>query len=290
MKNKQLRNRHQLKQERAFRRFVLFSLGSIIGVIVLWAMLENQKPPGTSRPDIERYIRSSATKEMVSPGRVAALIYYKNVENGQEGFLCTGTIFSDTNAAAQIITAEHIFRNDLRDRHIFKVVPLNGTLELNGAELPYCYMDRIVKTSRELGGKDAVIATISTNPVVFGQFSHYVYEEMGQSYWTNGVTIGKARIPTLRSIVSGEVVKTIGYYQPGTDTNVPLCIIADRLSYSGESGTGFVDDRDGLWVLHATPATPELRRQICEECEQMSGQKISSVVTLSGPFGGHYDD
>ncbi len=286
MKNKkQPKNRHELKQNREFRNIVLTIISFAIVACVAYVVCLNHTPTDTTndRPDIVNYINSHLTQDDVYPGYFPALIYYTTQETGASGFLCTGTIFNTASNGVEIITAEHIFRNDIMGHHTFEVRPLRGSIDV-----PICYMKDIVATSSNLSGLDAVVATLDTNPVVLGQFSDYVYREMGQNFYAP-VVVHDRPLPTLRSLVTGVTSQTIGYVRRGEEgtSNGAIFILIEYHAYHGESGTGFVDQYGGLWVLHAGPEDGA-EQDMCDEYHRITGKSIKAIASVSGPFGGKY--
>jgi hypothetical protein len=290
MKHRKERNRHELKKEREFRKFVIISLVVILGIVAFGFYISRPPSPNISHAqvkDIESYIRAKVTQQTVMRGAYPALIYYKTVDTGIEGFLCSGTVFTDPARGLQIITAEHVFRKDMKANHTLEVKLLRG--ELNTA---HCYINGIVRNSKDFNGYDMVVCDISDTPTVPNQFSDYTHEETGKSFYANVVILGK-KLPTVRSIVSGETFPTIGYYRLGDEsagTNGAVFIIADCHMESGESGTGFVDPNGGLWILHGGPGDPDRERQILDEYQSITKKTASGIALLSGPYGGSYDD
>jgi hypothetical protein len=266
---------------------------SMITLVIVLAAAWQLSMPSASVPvlvpraplDMEAYIKATVAKEDVCPGYIPLAVYAFNLTNQTEKFVCCGTGFYDTNNGPQIITAEHIFRVDNPGDRIYSVHALRGKLRPER-----CFMGEIVRSRAFLpkmsDDRDAVIAKLSTVITTFKPYSHFLHDEINQNFWGE-VVIATAKIPRVRSVATGAYFGTVGYAR-GASTNSPLFVIIDKHSWTGESGSGFVDDLNGLWVLHAGPAEPDLENGIIAECKQLSGKTIHGATTLSGPFGGAY--
>ena len=88
-------------------------------------------------------------------------------------------------------------------------------------------------------------------------------------------------------LIDGRSYETVGYVKRNNNDKSVFILIECR-SVAGESGSGFVDSRGGLWVLHAAPH-PDDERQILEEGVRMTGKQIKGLTLVSGPIGGNYD-
>jgi len=242
---------------------------------------------GQSRPeiDVETYVRSKLTQEDVVPGLVPAAIYFKRPDMAEEQFCCVGTLCPDSKGNPHIITAEHIFRTDIRSDQIMSVRALRGNMEP-----PVVYIGRIVATGKELGSgeeRDIVIAALDLRPTAIKPYSTFLSDEMAQSFWVD-VVIGGKKIPRLRSLLSGEYVETVGYTRRGEEKTGAIFVVINCSARPGESGTGYVDDFGGLWVLHSGAGSKEIENQACEESRRVTGKDITGISTVSGPLFGQY--
>jgi hypothetical protein len=93
----------------------------------------------------------------------------------------------------------------------------------------------------------------------------------------------------VQSLVSGEKIPTLGYYRRGEGTNGDVSILIETRSREGESGTGFLDQHGGLWVLHASPEPQEVE-EMRREYEKLTGKTFKAVTSISGPFGGKHTE
>jgi len=98
----------------------------ILGILYTLYFVQWQSRPEV---DIETYVRSKLTQEDVAPGLVPAAIYYRRPDMSKEQFCCVGTLCPDSKGNPQIITAEHIFRTDIRSNQIMSVRALRGIME-----------------------------------------------------------------------------------------------------------------------------------------------------------------
>lgn len=282
MNNEKRSGRHERKKLRELyiTAIAMILIATGIGVALTIA---KRPSPVAAKPeqDIESYIRSQVSETQVAPGHEAVALYNQRPGRAGERFCCVGTILNDREYGIVLITAEHVFRTDIPGPQTVSIRPLRNI------DVPTYYVDRIVKTSREFGGQDAVMATFGTNPVAFQPFSRYVSREIAKGYYCD-VAVGKTKVPELRSLVSGKTVKTIGYCRQGEDTNGPIFIMIECHVRPGESGTGFIDDHDGLYIVHASPDA-SIEKDLLDEYSKLTGRRVSGAATVSGPFGGHYE-
>ncbi len=242
---------------------------------------ENQTIP--SNGDVESEIRRSVVDRVVSSNREPVALYYRRAGMSSEQFCCVGTVFNYRDYGTVVMTSEHLFRTDLVGGQTIIIKPLRPSVHW-----PLFYMGRIVRTAADLGGNDAVMAKIGITHNIIQPFSPYVFSEAGTNFYGD-VVIKHTKIPTLRSLVSGKEVRTIGYCQQIIENNNQVFVMIDYPSRAGQSGTGFIDDHDGLWILHASPE-PDIALPMLEECRKLSHvTNVTAMSTVSGPFGGNYD-
>jgi len=233
---------------------------------------------------VESYVRSLVTTNVVLEGFRPAIIYYKRPDMLKEEYCCVGSLFYTPKTGPRIISSGHVFRHDIPTTQVLSVRALNGTMDPE-----VVYINQIIFSGEGSSNSsdtklDIFVATLSTTPVVLQPYSNFTDGELNTNYWGE-VSVGNKKITTVRSILSGEVVNTLGYtkYEGGRH------IIVNRTSRRGESGTGFVDEYGGIWVLHAGPENQAANLLIREEGRQLTGKNIVGVTALSGPVFGKYD-
>jgi len=284
LKKQKITSRYEFKNGRGTKigTIVVLNIIALIGIIYYLIIQSSNH-----EPEIESYIRSQITQKDVAPGFEPAFIYFKRPNMTNEMFCCVGTIFSDKNSVIQIATAEHVFRTDIHSSQILSVRTLRQKMNP-----PVAYINRIIATGKELGGpdhdeRDIVVASLGSEPVVLKPYSGFLYNEIGQNFWGN-VVIGKTKITRLRSLLSGEYVNTLGYVQSRQGTNISNFVLIEKHVRQGESGTGYVDDFGGLWVVHSGTEDKNEEAEICKEGKRITGRRITGVATVSGPLFGHY--
>lgn len=283
MKKDRKPNRHELKKAREFRNFIITLLVIVLAAFGVYFWPTNQKftIAPAQEEEIESYIRSKTSETAISLGREPVALYYKRPDMLEEKFCCIGTVQADREYGMVVITAEHVFRTDIHAEQQISFRPLRKAVKE-----PIYYFDRIVKTSSEFGGQDAVMATFGDHPRSFPRFSKFVFGEVSKHFYGD-VEVGTKKVPWIQSLVSGEKIPTIGYGRRGDSTNDPVFIIIECASRPGESGTGFIDEYGGLWVLHASPE-PGQEELMRDEYERLMHKKIKAFSMVSGPFGGNY--
>lgn len=271
---------------RQTKKISILFLTIVILTIALGLLLRTKSPspPPTTdaKFDVESYIRAQVTTNNVSDSLQPVAIYYEFVADHKRDFCSVGTLFRDEEHGLQVVTAEHIFRIDIPGDQIFSVKALRGSIKP-----PIVYLDKVIKRSNDFEDhRDAVVITISTKPTVFTPFSHFVLREFGVNKYGEVQVNGK-KIHTFRSLVSGKSFEPVGQSTVEKGTDRFLYMLIDRISLAGESGTGFIDDYGGLWVLHGSPEG-EAQVGIVKQCFRVTKKKIRGVSMLSGPFGGTY--
>ncbi len=240
------------------------------------------KPALLDEQDIESYVRSKVSENVVCAGLEPVAVYHQRQGWEHKAFCCVGTVMMDKDHGPVLMTAEHVFRTDISGGQTVSFRPLRSSVDE-----PEYYLNKIIKTSHELKGADAVVATFASKPVSFAPFSTYVDGEIAKNFYGD-VVIAKKKIVHLRSLVSGETVTPFGYERRGEGTNGQVFVIIDYHVRPGESGTGFIDDFGGLWIVHASP-DPEIEKQMVDDYRDLMHKVVSAATTLSGPFGGKYD-
>jgi hypothetical protein len=210
------------------------------------------------------------------------ILYYRYPGWSTDKFCCVGTVLADKKYGTVVLTAEHVFRNDITSKQIISFRPLRP-----GVNEPPYYFKEIVLTSKDLGGHDALFATFGTEPVEFDRFSKFVNHEESRHFYGD-VEVRGLKVPTVTSLVSGEKIRTFGYNRRGTNETDQVFILIEYSSRSGESGTGFIDDNGGLWVLHGAPESEAEHQLMMREYERLMHKKIAGFATICGPFGGKY--
>ncbi len=284
-------DRQYAKQDRQLRRLVITVLIIVIPVLVSIALsqvIKHHLLVAKAEQDLkalETRILSQMTTTNVSPSEYPAAIYQHNTKSGKNYFCGMGTAQFDENKHRwQLITAEHIFRNDINRKVILAVKIFRAS-----KNPPILYVDGFIKTSKELNNNDIVILSLGNTPIVIGSFSNFTDELTVTNFWAE-VVIRDKKIPTLRSELSGKTVKTVGYSQQKlSDGNYANFIMVDTEAVQGESGTGYIDAQNGLWVLHGGPDEGSANEEMVRDCKKYTGQDISHLQMLSGPIGGNYD-
>jgi hypothetical protein len=267
------------------KKFYVWLMAALASAITLVAYYQSLKPVLSreeSAQDVEDFIRSKATAEQVANGLESVLVYHKYDGTNHEEFCCIGTVMIDKDYGPVVITAEHVFMTDINKSQIVGFRPLRKSIHA-----PEYYLNKIVKSSRDLKGCDVVVATFGLDPVLLSPFSGYNLDESNKLYFAD-VVVGGKKISSVRSLVSGETVPTIGYSRRGDGDKGQVFILIEYHCEPGESCTCFIDTYGGLWFVHAAPM-PEVEKRICDDYRSLTHKDIKGVTTLSGPLGGNYD-
>ena len=284
-------DRQYAKQERQLRKFIIAILIVIpvLACTILGGMKLNHHllvvKAEQDLAALETQILSQMTTTNVSPDEYPAAIYQHNTKSGKNYFCCIGTAqFDKDKHRWQLITSEHIFRSDINHS-----VTLAVKIFRSSKNPPLMYVDGFIKTSKELNNNDIVILSLGETPAVISSFSKFTDELMVTNFWAD-VVIRDKKIPTLRSELSGKTVETVGYSQQKlSNGNYANFIMVDTKALVGESGTGYIDAQNGLWVLHGGPDEGPANDEMVRDCKKYTGRDIGHLQLLSGPIGGNYD-
>lgn len=275
-------SKHQKAIKTSWFRYALLC-AFLVAIAFGIAHLKSSKPQqaATKLDPTEQYILAKLINQDVTPSAWPALIYKHAIENSPGVFMATGTVLNEKNENPILFTAEHIFRTDHPVDRILSVKVLRAE------EMPTLYVREILGTSETLKGGDLLKCRLGTEPVIIKPFSKYHKTEGGYNYWAP-VEIGGDKIEWMLSVLSGEKAKTIGYYRRVVGDKSDNFVLIDYLVKPGESGTGFVDPKGGLWVVHGMPVNQKTLVQVAEECYQRTGIRIQYPCAVSGPLGGQY--
>lgn len=237
----------------------------------------------TPPKDMEAYIRSAATNKLIDPLYIPALIYSKEIGKLGEQFCCMGTVFIDEESELQILTVEHLFRIDYDGAEYYRVEPL-----LPSSHFTSAYIGRITKTSKDFNGTDAVTAKLHKKPITHPRFSLFTKKLAEKTTWEKVILNGK-EVPTMRSLITGEVVRTIGFSHHPTNPKANRFVALDMKSFQCQSGSIFIDEYGGKWHIHAQIEDPIMEVNAIIKCEKVTGIRPRGITTVAGPFGGNYN-
>ena len=202
---------------------------------------------------ITNIVSASSTVQSLFP---AAIYRYKD---GKVNFACVGTVvFTDANTCNAIVP-EHIFSAD---------VGFSGAFVVRIARPDnHCiigFINAIINPDTNSYLRDIAITTVSTNGMVIAPSLKRPMEEKVFTLPSPTVDISGTETKTIRSLITGEEVKIIGY---GIRSNPKLeeelkagktvsvseehpYIIVEFKSDEGYSGTAFFDENNRIFILH----------------------------------------
>ena len=183
---------------------------------------------------VENYILNNIPDTPVDSKFIPVAIYRMS----DKTLAGVGSLFKNGDEI-QIVTAEHLFGYQYgNDSYVYR-----SLLNRNDTEL-YC-VEKVKHTGKELSGETADIITLKTGSLTnLKGFSIHgnINFRMNVSYEeTDG---------SLVSLASGKKVQIIGSAKStGVGDNNVQYVVIDYASKRGESGTGFIDENDNLYVL-----------------------------------------
>ncbi len=256
------------------RLVVLVILLMIISSSLVWGLsgTRSDSSPAPVEQTVEDYLVSKTSKTPIS-SRFTPVLMYRYL-GGESALHCgVGTLFVGPSGEC-VITAEHLMRKELGDQ-IFayrKLQPLETVIthsiegvQRKGVEFALNPDENpdVVMLKPGLGKKIAC------------------YDMRARSLVRGRSKIRKVlNTVTVRSLVSGERVQVLGQVMGSGDDGSAIYTIIKYAAVPGESGTGFVDDADGLYVLKGSFEASDDRR---DEFEKTFGA-AKGMTLVYGPL------
>lgn len=211
--------------------YIIFPLrnNSVITKNTLTEGINNNAKSG----DYEEDIQNRNSYEPIKSKFIPVLIYKKRL-NMEFSFTCNGTIVRDGKDLV-VITAEHLFSKK-DPAFLYMCRDLFSTRNWN--------IESVINTGHEITGKPADIVTlkVGSSKEIKGYSIH-----LGKQFWIRTRFFKDESL--LTSLVTGQKIKVLGIATGlKKDSGVDYYII-DYASQEGESGTGFVDINDNLYIL-----------------------------------------
>ena len=224
----------------------------IVLVVAVIGLRPPRKPAGSklslvrAEPGIDptvRIILGKASRNPVSSRFTPVLIFRLEKGNRDLGhFAGSGSRFMGRNGE-QIVTSEHLFPHGSGEQ-LYAYRPLRS-----GNDVVYG-IEKVMNTgsavSRGMMADVIMLKTGDAKPI-FG-FSVHTHENTTSKAVVSSFT----KAPYLKSLVTGEEVRMLGKTTDPLETKAGYLLI-DYDSIDGESGTGFVDKDDNIYVLKGRP-------------------------------------
>jgi hypothetical protein len=243
--------RSPLKKKGYFKQIALAVCGIII-VIAIIGSRSTSKPAGsklstgqaTQSVDPIRIILGKSSRNPVQSRFDPVLIFRLDRGERDAGhFAGSGSRFMG-KSGEQIVTSEHLFSHGSGEQ-MYAYQPLRS-----GNNMVYG-IEKVMNTGKEIGGgtgmADVILLKTGDAKPILG-FSVHTLKTTTVSTMLTSFT----KAPFLRSLVTGEEVRMLGKTTDPLGVNVDYMLI-DYPSIDGESGTGFVDKDDNIYVLKGQP-------------------------------------
>lgn len=189
--------------------------------------------------DVSSYLLSNVPQTPVNSMFLPVMIYC--VQGNNKQFVGVGSLF-EKDGEIQIITVEHMFPKNDNYVYVYKYLTYNTGVE------QYYGIKGIKYTGKEITGEFADVTILSD-----GKANNI----KGFSIHNDTAFKTKSLQPInteekLVSLASGKSVKILGTIQKKDtkDSNINHLVI-DYVGEEGESGTGFVDQNDNIYILLA---------------------------------------
>jgi hypothetical protein len=256
---------------------IAFALLITIGILIISTYFKSKKTDQVLNTEL--FIVSQVdSKNKIGESKFSPVLIYKSNPQGNEGnFIGSGSFFVG-KSGQQVITAEHLLYKEQGIVHF-------GFRKLRPLEIDVTHgIASIVATGSVLSlnkktHPDVVLLRVGDlTPVQC--YSEY---NIGMSGLT-GSTVEKYEKPiSVRSLVSGQKFNIFGYIDDALKENNDgsRYLILDKFSVSGESGTGFVDDEDCLYVLKGSMTLDE---ENALKVQKLFGSNTSRFSLLYGPL------
>ena len=223
-----------------------------------------------SKNDAEHIIINKLAKTEIKSKFTPVEIYH--LSKNEAFFAGSGSLFVGSEGE-QIITCEHLFRKELGNPEFAfrKIRPLEQKITHGIHAILHKGVELSVRPS---DSPDVVIVKTGDTKPIECYSDHTLFVKQDQAH------IVKAdKLVKIKSLVSGESVRIVGILKSVHDSGTEY-VILDYISIPGESGTGFVDENDHLYVLKGILGwTGEEKAQV----EKLLG--ITHEVSIAyGPF------
>ena len=260
-------------------------LALIWTVLAIPEALAQDENPQFQDDDIGRYVRAKTSQTIITPGITPVIIYRHDSSMASNTWLyCSvGMVYAHEKEGLVVATAEHTFNYAPETGpETFRIESLRGQLDQSNK-----FFARLVKSSADYPSpRDIAIVKLGSRPASFTLTSGFVGKPI--SLVPGEVMVLKKKVPLMRSVLSGEIVPTVGYMHSNYKLGDSWFVLIDYKVISGESGTPFVDGNGGVWFLHGkTDARAE--QEFISIHQPVSGRKATAVASVSGPLGGRYD-
>jgi hypothetical protein len=204
----------------------------------------------------ERVIMRKVSRDQ-NDSAFTPILIYRIDENGRKEFAGSGSDFESPEGEL-IIASEHQFGKGLgNSTFVFRRLRPFETEITNG-------VNRILYRSAELGADwsslpDVIVLKAGTaRPIPC--FSERLLSGIHEHTRLNAYKETR----TVKSLVSGETVRVVGTFKTPLDGNAEYAVI-EYHAVAGESGTGFVDGDDHLYVLKANLDVESHQRDIIRQ-------------------------
>ena len=199
--------------------------------------------------NIEPIILKKLSHESVE-SRFTPVFIYRVDENVGGFFSGSGSLFIGSNGE-QIVTAEHLFRKEFgKTMFAFrKLRPFENEITHS--------IQKILHKGEELamnpGDEPDIVILRTGNPELLECYSDLKIGPTPKKMM--GVNKLKEK-QKVRSLLTGEWVNLVGTTERTPDSK-SIYVLIEYASLPGESGSGFVDEDDNLYVLKAIPGWPD---------------------------------
>lgn len=255
---------------------------AVTAAIVLLSLKKNaEKVPvrhHMTNTEVENYIVKQISSDHISSRYSPVLIY--RIIDGKAFFTGSGTYTVASGNGRQIITAEHLFSTNEVDNPIG--VRFVRPMQTNVTEL----FDKVIFSSKDFNGLDLAFATLTTTATnVIKNFSILPKRKSGYVGTADHVTLQSGKnLSRLRSLVTGKWHSVVGAPME-SEQGKGMGISINGFFVEGESGSGFVDEDDNLYVLtevqdESLPSWKEMARLAEKACRE----KVIGIGNFVGPL------
>ncbi len=249
-KKKQYSRRRPANPLGVLAKVMLFLL-AIFALSILWQPGKNANKQDDNEKIILGKLSSKQLKSKFTP-----VLIYRSLDGKNAAFAGSGSLFVGSQGE-QIITSEHLFSKSFGTQ-IFAYRKIRPFEEIvTHAVEKVLYSGQGIDGSNQQAADAIILKTGNAKPIVC--FSSHEHVE---NRHTAGITPFKKTIE-VTSLLTGEKVRVIGRANDSGDTGVNYALL-DYPSIEGESGEGFVDENDNLYVLKGVPMdiSPEQRAML----------------------------